>query len=128
MKHKLILLSLVVFTLSTGTYAEEASLSTYYEIAKENCHDIASIRVEMDRINNEILELLTERTAYVQRAGDLKSRTTKIADDRQRVADQEDKIITKSKELELPVEISVPSFRVIMETSIKFQQGYIDQL
>lgn len=81
----------------------------------------------MDRINNEILELLTERTAYVQRAGDLKSRTSKIADDRQRVADQEEKIINKSRELELPVEISVPAFRVIMETSIQFQQGYIDQ-
>ncbi|MBA2727301.1 MAG: chorismate mutase [Parachlamydiaceae bacterium] len=82
----------------------------------------------MDRINNEILSLLTERTAYVKRAGDLKSRTTKIADDRQRVSDQEKKIIDKSIELELPTEISIPAFRAIMETSIKFQQGYIDQL
>ncbi|MCA6599396.1 MAG: chorismate mutase [Pseudanabaena sp. M57BS1SP1A06MG] len=82
----------------------------------------------MDRINMEILRLLTERTAYVKRAGDLKSQTTKIADDRARVADQENKIIDKSIELELPLEISVPAFRAIMETSIKFQQAYIDQL
>lgn len=82
----------------------------------------------MDRINNGILELLTERTAYVKRAGDLKSRTTKIADDRQRVADQERKIIDKSIELGLPIEISLPAFRAIMETSMQFQQGYIDHL
>lgn len=130
MKYSSIFLSLIAFTLlnSNRTFAEDATLSSYYEIAKQNCNDIASIRVEMDRINNEILELLTERTAYVLRAGDLKSKTSKIADDRQRVADQETKIINKSKELELPTEISVPAFRVIMETSIKFQQGYIDQI
>jgi isochorismate pyruvate lyase len=113
---------------SSVVFSNEDTLSSFYEIAKQNCHEISSIRVEMDRINNEILSLLTERTAYVKRAGDLKSRTTKIADDRQRVADQEKKIIDKSKELELPIEISIPAFRVIMETSIKFQQGYIDQL
>lgn len=129
MKFKFIFLSLIAFALLIGnrTFAEDATLSSYYEIAKQNCYDIASIRVEMDRINNEILELLTERTAYVQRAGDLKSRTSKIADDRQRVRDQEEKIIDKSRELELPIEISVPAFRAIMETSIKFQQGYIDR-
>lgn len=113
---------------SNVVFSNDDTLSSFYEIAKQNCHDISSIRVEMDRINNEILSLLTERTAYVKRAGDLKSRTTKIADDHQRVADQEKKIIDKSKELGLPIEISIPAFRVIMETSIKFQQGYIDQL
>ncbi len=113
---------------SSVVFLEEDTLSSFYEIAKQNCNDISSIRVEMDRINNEILSLLTERTAYVKRAGDLKSRTTKIADDRQRVSDQEKKIIDKSIELELPTEISIPAFRAIMETSIKFQQGYIDQL
>lgn len=130
MKYRFIFLSTLAFTLLSNhrTFAEDATLSAYYEIAKQNCNDIASIRIEMDRINNEILELLTERTAYVLRAGDLKSKTSKIADDRQRVADQETKIINKSKELELPIEISVPAFRVIMETSIKFQQGHIDQL
>jgi chorismate mutase len=82
----------------------------------------------MDRINDEILKLLTERTAYVRRVGDLQSLVTKVVDDRQRVADQEMKIIERSIKLGLPVEISVAAFRVIMEKSIKFQQGYIDQL
>jgi chorismate mutase len=71
------------------------TLDEHYETAQK-CHDIPSIRVEMDRINTEILELLAERTAYVRRAGDLKSRTSRIADDRQRVLDQEKKIMNLS--------------------------------
>lgn len=109
-------------------FPQEETLGSFYEVAKQNCHDITSIRVEMDRINHEILILLAERTAYVKRAGDLKSQTSKIADDRQRVADQERKIINKSIELELPLEISFPAFRSIMETSIQFQQSHINQL
>jgi isochorismate pyruvate lyase len=108
--------------------AEDVTFDSYYEIARHSCQDISDIRFEMDRINNEILQLLAERTAYVKRAGDLKSKGTKIADDRQRVADQEQKIRMKSIELGLPLEISLPAFREIMEESIKFQQRYIDQL
>ena len=113
---------------SHRVFSDDNTLSSFYEVAEQNCHDIACIRMNIDRINDAILKLLVERTAYVKRAGDLKSRTTRIADDRQRVADQEKKIIEKSIELELPIEISVPAFRAIAETSIKFQQGYIDQL
>jgi isochorismate pyruvate lyase len=128
MRFDLILVVALALLFSNTAFSDEENLSTFYEIAKQNCHDISSIRVEMDRINNEILELIAERTAYVKRAGDLKSRTTKIADDRQRVADQEKKIIDKSIELELPIEISLSAFRAIMESSIAFQQRYIDQL
>ena len=84
---KFIFAIMTSFTLlaSHKTFAEENALNSFYEIAKENCHNISSIRIEMDRINNEILNLLAERTAYVKRAGDLKFQTTKVADDRQRV-------------------------------------------
>lgn len=77
---------------------------------------------------NDILRLLKERSAYVKRAGDLKSKTTKVADDPQRAADQERKIFDKSVQLGLPTEISLPAFKVIMETSIQFQQQHIDHL
>lgn len=88
MKFILVLTSVVSMASENILFSEEKDLNCYYEIAKQNCQDISSIRKEMDRINNEILQLLTERTAYVKRAGDLKSKTTKVADDRQRVADQ----------------------------------------
>ncbi len=118
--------TILLFLLVNTAFSE--TLDSYYEIAKQNCHDIACIRTEMDRINNEILKLLAERTAYVKRSGDLKSRTTRVADDRQRVADQEKKISDKSIELGLPLEISLPAFREIMENSIRYQQKCIDQL
>lgn len=130
MKNKFTFLLTILFILvnSTAIFAEDVTLNSYYEIAQQNCHAISDIRFEMDRINNEILQLLTERTAYVKRAGDLKSKASKIADDRQRVADQEQKIIKKSMELGLPLEISLPAFRTIMEASIKFQQEHINQI
>lgn len=119
---------LVLAIAIASVHAAEETLDAFYEVAKQECHDITCIRREMDRINVQILRLLTERTAYVKRAGDLKSQTTKIADDRARVRDQEKKIIDASIELGLPTEISLPTFRALMETSIQFQQGYIDQL
>lgn len=128
MKNKFIFFLAISLTVLNILSAEDVMFDCYYEIARQKCHEISDIRFEMDRINNEILQLLTERTAYVKRAGDLKSRSTKIADDRHRVADQEQKIIKKSIELGLPLEISLPAFRNIMEESIKFQQRYINQL
>lgn len=124
----ILIIATILTAISSGAFSDDDKLSDFYEIAKQKCHTINAIRTEMDRINDEILILLTERTAYVKRAGDLKSQTTKIADDRQRVADQEQKILLKSIELELPIEISLPAFKVIMETSIQFQQDYINQL
>lgn len=123
-----LILTVGFISISSFSLANEKTLSSYYDEIKENCHAIECVRSEMDRINLEILRLLTERTAYVKRAGDLKSRTTRVADDRQRVADQENRIIHQSGELELPIEISVPAFQIIMETSIRFQQDYINQL
>jgi len=117
----------ISFSVEASHYIEN-TLSWHYERVKEECQDLSCIRKEMDRINNEILKLLAERTAYVKRAGDLKSKTTQIADDRKRVADQEQKLTARSLELELPLEISLPAFRLIMENSIQFQQEYIDHL
>jgi len=99
MKFILVLTSVASVVFGGNLFSEEKDLNHYYEIAKQNCQDISSIRKEMDRINNDILRLLTERSAYVKRAGDLKSKTTKVADDRQRVADQKRKIFDKSMEL-----------------------------
>lgn len=102
------------------------TFNSYYEIAKEECHDISCIRENIDHINNEILKLLAQRTAYVKRAGDLKCKTTKIAQDRARVERQEQNIIERSNELEIPLQIVLPTFRAIVENSILFQQEYIN--
>ena len=122
----MVAVGIAIASISNVAFSDEGNLSGFYEVARQNCHDIGCIRVEINRINNEILKLLGERTAYVKRAGDLKSKMSRVADDRQRVVDQEQMIVDKSIELGVPIEISVPAFRAIVETSIKFQQGYID--
>lgn len=127
-KSILVMAILLIAVKGNGVFAETHSLDFYYEIAKKNCHDISDIRFEMDRINNDILQLLAERTAYVKRAGDIKSQASKIAYDGKRIAEQEQKIIAKSMELELPIEVSLPVFRTIVDESTKFQQEHINQL
>ena len=119
----LFLLSLI----PTFLLANETAFETYYQTAKKECHDILAIRKEINRINEEILELLTERTAYVQRAGDLKAQTLKIANDSKRVQEQEAMLLEKSNQLGLPQEIVLPTFRSLVNASIEFEQAYIDQ-
>lgn len=104
------------------------TLDDYYEQAKASSPDLAAVRKKIDRINQEILVLLTERTAYVKRAGDMKAGKTAFADDRQRVLEIEKTISNQSVLLGMPKEISLPVFRLIMETSICYEQHYLDQL
>lgn len=124
-KFKMKKILLISLFLSSCTSFKEKNIIDYYEISKK-CGDIACIRNEIDEINFEILQLLTKRTAYVKRAGDIKYALKKIADDKDRVSQQEEKIIHESNRLGLPVEISVSAFREIVQNSIKFEQKYID--
>lgn len=117
-------LSLLISTTLLGT---ETQFEHFYKVAKEECYDILSIRKEIDRINDQILHLLAERTAYVQRAGDIKSQKLKIANDSQRVLEQELKLLQTSDALGLPPEITLATFRALVEASIQFEQAYIDQ-
>lgn len=129
--HRILVLPFFVAAflgISRVALAEQSLLDSHYATAQETCHDILEIRKEINRINDQILQLLAERTAYVKRAGDLKSKTTKIADDRQRVAAQEALIINKSIELGLPPAVSLPTFRAIVDASIEYQQDHINHL
>lgn len=103
-------------------------LSSVYEKIQKECDDLTCVRSNIDRINSKLLTLLTERTAYVRRAGDLKRQQDKKADDKQRVIDQEKAVISESVALGLPLEISVPAFRALVKASIKYEQEYIDKL
>lgn len=128
MKIILTLISIATLFIGNFAFAEERTMSDFYAIAKENCQDIPALRIEINRINDDILRLLAERTAYVKRAGDIKFKTTQVANDPARIAAQEQILIEKSIELEVPLEISIPTFRAIVENSTKYQQTYIDQL
>jgi hypothetical protein len=50
MKFVLVFITALIFVKGSALYSNEETLSYYYEIARENCHDISAIRKEMDRI------------------------------------------------------------------------------
>ena len=105
-----------------------SNLDSIYIQTQQECQDLACVRAHIDKINSDLLKLLTVRTAFVRRAGDLKSQTTQLADDQQRVLAQEKNIKAQSVLLGLPVEISVPAFRALVEASTAYEQKYINNL
>lgn len=127
----------VLFSQFHNLLAAEENIDFYYSLAKKKCSDISCIRREMDRINDQILILLTERAALALRAGDIKLDTSRKAgtnlssikaDDKKRRDQQALEIAKRSKELGLPQYISEPTFNEIMINTVRFQQEYLDNL
>lgn len=117
---------LITVMLCSAGYAQDVTMDDYYKAAKEKCHDLGCVREEINRINIEILKLLAERTAYVKRAGDLKG--NKVARDEARIVQQEKFLVEQSEKLRLPIEISLPAFRAIVESSTQYEQCYMDSV
>ena len=102
------------------------TLDSIYETQAKNCESLPCIREEIDSINDKLLALIVRRTAFVRRAGDLKKHS-KIANDQKRVEDQLSVISEKSSKFGLPKEISLETFKALINKSIEFEQKYIDR-
>jgi isochorismate pyruvate lyase len=101
--------------LANGSYDKNAAA----------CADIKCVRAHIDNINDQILELLAERTAYVRRAGILKG-PSHPADDPARVRHELAVISAKSSQKHLPAEISISTFMALIQSSIEYQQRFKD--
>ena len=123
MRKAIILMGILL--IYTSVWAN-STLPEIYQSDAVKCEDLKCVRQHIDDLNTKILNLLTERTAYVQRAGDLKLES-KVADDQKRVKDTLAIIAKKSGLLGLPNEISTEVFKVIMQKSIEFEQNYINK-
>ena len=124
---KVILYIIVIFSTANQLTYADSTLKDIYEQETKKCSTISCIRQKIDQINDQIIQLLVKRTAYVQRAGDLKLHT-KLANDQKRVDDQIEVIGKKSDKLGLPRGISIEVFKSIIKNSIDFEQQYIDRL
>lgn len=87
------------------------------------CGNIKCIRNHIDYINDQILMLLAERTAYVRRAGIIKGPKQSASDPR-RLQDELITIKKKSIQKNIPVEISLNTFNAMIQASIHYQQQY----
>jgi isochorismate pyruvate lyase len=103
----------------------DSTLQTVYQSEAIKCQDLSCVRTNIDHINDEIIQLLVKRTAFVQRAGDFKLKT-KVANDQKRVDVQLQVLLQKSEKLGLPTAISVEAFKAVIQHSIEFEQAYID--
>jgi chorismate mutase len=117
---RLVILFCFWFLLTQSTYANSS-----YDQQSARCNDLACVRAHIDDINNQLLELLAERTAYVRRAGIIKG-PQRTANDVARVKTELTVITAKSHLKNLPVEISVPTFKTLIQASIDYQQKYKD--
>lgn len=107
-------------------YGDEKT--TNKTLIAEKCPDLNCVRNNIDKINVEIVKLLSLRMNYVYEAGDLKYKNKKSsATDEERanaVLEQVEKI---SEEYKLPPEYVRKIFTIIVNDSTSIEQKYIDK-
>jgi isochorismate pyruvate lyase len=117
-----VLLGIGLIWTSTCGFAKSLSVD---EQAMQ-CSNIKCIRVHIDNIDDRILSLIAERTAYVRRAGIIKGQA-QPANDKKRVREELADIEKKSIKQNIPVEISSVTFSALIQASIQYQQQYKDK-
>lgn len=114
-----LIMTLILTSLNTSGYAQALLIDKN----AAQCNDIKCIRTHIDNIDDRILTLLAERTAYVRRAGIIKG-PIQSANDNARVQDELAQINKKSIKLNVPVEISLKTFSSLIQASIQYEQQY----
>jgi chorismate mutase/alkylhydroperoxidase family enzyme len=117
----LILLSLLV---SPNSFSADEMIA--YDREAKKCEKIVCIRKNINSLNDQILDLIAKRTAYVRQAGMIKG-PKKQADDPDRVREELELIKNKSLSQGIPLEISLKVFQALIQSSIQYQQKYKDE-
>jgi isochorismate pyruvate lyase len=87
----------------------------------EECENMDQVRVEIDRIDEALLDLVAERFSYVDRAWQLKNNP---ADARVpwRIRQVIDKVEARAKERGLPPELAVALWRQMIGWFIQYEE------
>ncbi len=87
----------------------------------EECENMEQVRVEIDRVDEELLDLVAERFSYVDRAWQLK---TNPADARVpwRIRQVIDKVEARAKQRGLPPELAVALWRQMIGWFIQYEE------
>ncbi|MGC9953867.1 MAG: chorismate mutase [Rhizomicrobium sp.] len=81
---------------------------------------MAELRAEVDRIDRALVELLSERQRYIERAAEIKSDRAAIRDDA-RIKDVITKVLAEARKAGLSTKIAEPVWRTLVERSIAFE-------
>ena len=87
----------------------------------EECESMDHVRLEIDRIDQELIDLIAERFTYVDRAWQLKNNPADAAVP-WRIRQVIDKVEARAKERGLPPELAVALWRQMIGWFIQYEE------
>jgi len=88
---------------------------------------MAELRAEIDRLDRMLVELLSQRQRYIERAAEIKAHREQIRDEA-RIADVLEKVTAAAKKSGLKPEIARAVWRELMENSIALEMTCFEEL
>ncbi|MEQ9143865.1 MAG: chorismate mutase [Parvibaculaceae bacterium] len=91
------------------------------------CETMADVRKEVDRIDRELVALLTERQAMMNEAGRIKPSRDMVRDEA-RIEQVVANVLAEAEKTGLSPAIAEPVWRLLIEKSIEHEYGVFDEL
>ncbi|MDR3526180.1 MAG: chorismate mutase [Rhizomicrobium sp.] len=88
---------------------------------------MAELRLEIDRLDQNLVELLSQRQRYIERAAEIKAYRHEIRDEA-RIEDVLEKVTAAAKRAGLSPEIARGVWRELMERSIALEMARYEAL
>ena len=85
-----------------------------------------AVRDEIDRLDRALVQLLSERQRYIERAAQIKSDRAAVRDEA-RIEDVIGKVLAEAQRAGLNVEIAEPVWRTLVERSIAYEFKAFDE-
>lgn len=110
---------IVFFCFMANCYANLNQMDDYVDRARE-CHSLDCVREHIDDINSQIVILLAQRFAYVQRAGELKPDDISVCDAKRETSILKN-VAVQAQQIGLPANIAVSVFKEILRQANQYE-------
>ena len=88
----------------------------------KNCRDLSEVRVEIDRVDNALVELIAERLGYVERAWQIKLELKQEANVPWRNQQVIDKVRARAKDKGVPPDLCEALWRQMIGWFIQYEE------
>ena len=102
-------------------------MNTPSPLAVEHCHSMADVRRNIDALDERIVPLIAERSAYVAQAARIKQRADQVYD-QARIDFIIDRVRAQARKAGAPEAIVEAAYRAMIATSIDFERGEFTRL
>lgn len=104
-----------------------SEIKTMFGLKEDACENMATLRVEIDQLDQKIVELLTVRQSYMDQAAHIKQDRNKVRDTA-RVEDVITKVSNHARKTGVNPELVAALYRMMIEWSINYEMGQFDTL